>query len=184
VARKNGAFQALFCGWRFSALATLGACKSLQRSAMQINRLTHLIFPPAAPGVSATSADALQPDANAGQAAAPVRSPAVVPAARPESAATAPSVTVDLERSAKALHTGTYTREGVVAQPRSSSGSDASAAERFVASAVNTLRDFEMGKASFPGIAAQGVGSEGVPAAPSSRFGGLRQAVSRLNVFA
>ncbi|MDZ7937294.1 MAG: hypothetical protein U5M53_03020 [Rhodoferax sp.] len=156
---------------------------------MQINRLTHLIFPPATPGASATSADALQPDAGAGQSAsarqsAPSRSPAVAPVTPPVSPASNPSVKLDLERSAKATHTGTYTREGVVAKPRANSGSDTSPAEQFVASAVNTLRDFEMGKVSFPGIAVQGAPNDGAQAAATNRFGGLRQAVSRLNVFA
>lgn len=154
--------------------------------AMQINRL-NLIFPPTTPGAPGASAqpDALKPEAgsarSAGLAAPPARKAvaAVEPSNTPETAAPA-GVTLELGSAQKAAASGVYTRSGVVAG-RASAAVDQTPAEQFVASAVNTLRDFDANKLGM-GVASTSGGS--AEALPASRFGGFKQAVAKLNVFA
>lgn len=151
---------------------------------MQIQRLSHLIFPPATPQVPAGKADTPTPatDRSATVAAASPTAPRAAPS-RPavvDAKPVAPGVSVDLESSQRAQAAGTYGRDGVLAG-KSKLSADTTPAEHFVASAVNILRDFEQGKASFP----QG---EGVAAAQAAAnpgvLSGVKQAVSRFNLFA
>lgn len=155
---------------------------------MQINRL-NLIFPPATPAAPSASAqpDALQ--AESGSARAPSaevagvarRKAAAEPSAPATVAGATAGVTLDLGSSQKAASNGgVYTRGGVFAG-RASAAVDQTPAEQFVASAVNTLRDFDIGKPGWVGESTSG-GQTGVPAA--SRFGSFKQAVAKLNVFA
>lgn len=76
---------------------------------------------------------------------------------------------------------GMYTREGLLAG-RASAAVDQTPAEQFVASAVTILRDFDAGKLGLGGTTA--AASAPAEALSASRFGGLRQAVAKLNVFA
>jgi hypothetical protein len=151
---------------------------------MQIQRLSHLIFPPATPQVPAGKADTPTPaaDRSATVAAASPSAPRAVPS-RPavvDAKLVAPGISVDLESSQRAQAAGTYGRDGALAG-RPKLAADTTPAEHFVASAVNILRDFESGKASFPqgeGVAAgQATGQAGM-------LGGIKQAVSRFNLFA
>ena len=156
---------------------------------MQINRL-NLIFPPHTPG---TSGAAVKPDAlpselghagatSANQSAAPSRKPMAAQPTEPAPAAAIPTagVTLALGEGQRANASGIYTREGVVAG-RASAAVDQTPAEQFVASAVNILRDFDIGKATSRGEAAS---LHKPDALQGSRFGSLRQAVAKLNVFA
>lgn len=151
---------------------------------MQINRL-NLIFPPATPAAPGASAqpDALQ--AESGSARVPSAEGAGEPrrkvAAEPSAPATVAGVTLDLGSSQKAAtNGGVYTRGGVFAG-RASAAVNQTPAEQFVASAVNTLRDFDISKSGGVGESTSG-SQTGVPAA--SRFGSFKQAVAKLNVFA
>jgi hypothetical protein len=158
---------------------------------MQVNRLNHLIFPPATPGAAAASTAALQTDsdtdtastrsASSGVATAPTRKPQAVaaPAVAPETAQPKPGVTLELSSSTKTESSSTYNRDGVLAS-KARAPAEQTPAEQFVASAVNAMRDFEQGKVSFAGMTNTGAAQ----GAPASLFGGLRQAVSKLNVFA
>jgi hypothetical protein len=147
---------------------------------MQIQRLSHLIFPPATPQVPAGKADTPTP-ATERSATVAAASPTATRAApsRPavvDAKPVAPGVSVDLESSQRAQAAGTYGRDGSLAgKPKLAA--DTTPAEHFVASAVNILRDFESGKASFPQ-------SEGAAAGQAGMFGGIKQAVSRFNLFA
>jgi hypothetical protein len=148
---------------------------------MQINRL-NLIFPPNTPEAAKPGADGAR-TASAGVSAAPVRKAAVVaePAAPVSAPAAAPGVTLALDSGQKAVASGVYTRDGLVAG-RVSLALDQTPAEQFVASAVNTLRDFDIGKAGmgYPSTSR----TEDAVALPASRFGSFKQAVAKLNVFA
>lgn len=151
---------------------------------MHINRL-NLIFPPNTPNAP----DAAKPEANgahtasAGVSAAPVRK--TVAAAEPAAPAmptAAPGVTLALDSGQKAAASGVYTRAGVVAG-RTNLSLDQTPAEQFVASAVNTLRDFDISKATRDGTWAPR-DSSAAEAPAASRFGSFKQAVAKLNVFA
>ncbi len=150
---------------------------------MQVNRLSHLIFPPTTPQIAGAQGDATTSDTDgaglasgvaAGAPVAPKRAERVVP----EVAATpTPGVAVDLESSKKTQAALTYGRDGVMGgKPKAAA--DATPAEAFVASAVNILRDFEQGKGTFPG----GVAANPSAAHRQGLFGSIKQAVSRLNV--
>jgi hypothetical protein len=186
---KNSAFRPLFFAWVVPGLATLQGRTTLLGPAMQINRL-NLIFPPHTPG---TPGAAVKPDAlpdEPGHARASTANLGPAPSGKPmatsplESAAEDPSppagVTLVLGEGQRTHASGVYTREGVVAG-RASAAVDQTPAEQFVASAVNILRDFDIGKATSHGNTA----SYNKPdALQGSRFGGLKQVVAKLNVFA
>lgn len=169
-------------------MATLWERTSLVGPAMQINRL-NLIFPPTTPGTPGASAqpDALQADAgntrspSADLGAVPSRKAAVVESSAPAAVAGATAgVTLALGSGQKAAASGIYTREGVFAG-RASAAVDQTPAEQFVASAVNILRDFDASKIGLGSAPAASAPAEDLSA---NRFGGLRQAVAKLNVFA
>jgi hypothetical protein len=157
---------------------------------MQINRLTHLIFPPAAPESSGVS---IQPDATkseTGQASAvasadsvPVRkSAAVETSATPADAISSSRVTLTQYGGNKALNSSVYTRDGVL-MGRASATADQTPAEQFVASAVDILRNFDATKmVQVGGSVADS--PDHMQALSASRFGNLRQVVAKLNVFA
>ncbi|WP_029708621.1 hypothetical protein [Rhodoferax saidenbachensis] len=150
---------------------------------MQIQRLNHLTFPPATPQVPAGKADTPTPAADRTTALASASPTARTAPSRPavvDAKPVAPGVSVDLESSQRAQAAGTYGRDGVLAG-KAKLPADATPAEQFVASAVNTLRDFESGKASFP--SGEGTAA-GQASAQAGMFGGLKQAVSRFNLFA
>lgn len=157
---------------------------------MQINRL-NLIFPPTTPAAPGTSAqpDALQAEAEGGGARTPSVGLGAVPS--PMAVATEPStpaavagatagVRLDLGSGQKAAASGIYTRDGVFAG-RASAAVDQTPAEQFVASAVNILRDFDIGKS---GLGGETASLSQVDVLSTSRFGSFKQAVAKLNVFA
>lgn len=148
---------------------------------MQINRL-NLIFPPNTPEAAKSEADGAR-TASAGVNAVPVRKAAVAvePVSPISAPAASPGVTLALNSGEKAAASGLYTRDGMVAG-RVSLAVDQTPAEQFVASAVNTLRDFDFGKAGmdYPSTSR----TEDAAVLPASRFGSFKQAVAKLNVFA
>lgn len=151
---------------------------------MQVNRL-NLVFPPGSAnpaGTAAASSDALQAESGKAQAAAKV-APASAPAPLEPAAPAAPAasgVTLELGSAQKAAASGVYTRAGTLAG-RTAVAADQTPAEHFVASAVNILRDFD---ANTMAIGTKPAADEAAPALPTSRFGSLRQAMGKLNVFA
>lgn len=151
---------------------------------MQVNRL-NLVFPPGSAnpaGTAAASSDALQAESGKAQAAAKV-APASAPAPLEAVAPTAPAtsgVTLELGSAQKAAASGVYTRAGTLAG-RTAAAADQTPAEHFVASAVNILRDFD---ANTMAIGTKPAADEAAPTLPTSRFGSLRQAMGKLNVFA
>lgn len=155
---------------------------------MQINRL-NLIFPPTTPGTPGASAqpDALQAEAgtprgpSADLGAVPSRKAALAEPSAPTAVAGATAgVTLALDSGQKAAASGIYTRDGVFAG-RASAAVDQTPAEQFVVSAVNILRDFDIGKSGFGAETASGTQSDVLSA---GRFGSFKQAVAKLNVFA
>lgn len=100
----------------------------------------------------------------------------------PAASPAASGVTLELGSAQKAAASGVYTRDGVLAG-RTAASSDQTPAEHFVASAVHLLRDFDAHTMTL-GSPTTTAASETQQASSGSRFGSLRQAVSKLNVFA
>ena len=155
---------------------------------MQINRL-NLIFPPTTPGTAGASAqpEPLQAEGEGARApsmglgAVPSRKAVAVEPTAPAAVAGATAgVTLALGSGQKAAASGIYTRDGVFAG-RASAAVDQTPAEQFVASAVNILRDFDIGKSVLGGETAS---VSQVDVLSTSRFGSFKQAVAKLNVFA
>jgi hypothetical protein len=149
---------------------------------MQVNRL-NLVFPPGSAnptGTAAASPDALQAESGKAQAATNKVAVASAPAPQEPAAPAASGVTLELGSAQKAAASGVYTRAGTLAG-RTAAAADQTPAEHFVASAVNILRDFD---ANTMTISSKPAAEEAAPALPTSRFGSLRQAMGKLNVFA
>lgn len=157
---------------------------------MQVNRL-NLIFPPGTPSPASTApavSEALLPESDKAPSAASRQSatpsrPATAPAEpSPAASPVASGVTLELGSAQKAAAGGVYTRDGVLAG-RTVATSDQTPAEQFVASAVHLLRDFDASTMTLGSPSATDA-STAPQTLSGSRFGSLRQAVSKLNVFA
>jgi len=156
---------------------------------MQINRLDFRVLPPVLP--SAVDASASSADGDAAQATgtraaaarnvAPVVTQVVAPAAAdtpPSAAPATPGVTVALSGSTTPDPSGaTYSANGLMSD-RPRLVVDQTPAERFVASAVNIIRAYEESKTNGADSAQAGANGAG------GLLGGLRQAVSKLHLFA
>jgi hypothetical protein len=155
---------------------------------MQINRLNPqptLASPSAAP---LSAANELLTEANsaagvrAGQAqrTAPVLLTNPVEKPTTEAAVASEGVRLELDSASRAVDAGVYTRDGVV--PTRMPPMLQTPAEQFVHSAVKVMREFETNA----GAGTQGALSSASRAAAAA-FGGvgmIKQAVSKLNVFA
>ena len=158
---------------------------------MQLNRLSHLIFP------KAPAAPTAEPSAHAGggmghtrhEAALAASSPGVLYTASPEVAAVQPSEDmanmsledlIALGKSKGVFNHITYTRNGsfgpgpgaVQEQPQAD----------FVSSAVSIMRDFQEGMAALKTETQPAIASK--PQLWENGFKSIRQAVGRLNVMA
>ena len=139
---------------------------------MHVNRLNHLIFPPATPSVTGGLLDAASTDTEAQDTMAGVATATAAPRAHRAASVevTAPaaadaSVKLELNASQRARAAVTYGPDGMFAGKSSVEVAN-TPAERFVASAVDIMRAYEQ---AHPQPAAQ------------SPLGRLKQAVSRFS---
>ena len=158
---------------------------------MQINRLDFRVLPPVLPSAVDASVSSADGDADAAQAAgarasaarngAPVVTQVVAPAPAdtpPSAAPATPGVTVALSgNTTPDPSSATYSANGLMSD-RPRLVVDQTPAERFVASAVNIIRAYEESKAN--GADSPQAGANGA----GGLLGGLRQAVSKLHLFA